>query len=308
MKVAALQQFLRNLGSPFSALGVPQQSLGALAACAEALESFQGLELADLADFLKRAEEARRTGAVPLVDVPEIAPVGEVSRKLGEDAKLAESAEGEEAKELERRINLHRHQLQSKITDLAQQFGISVKCTEVDNWVGLVRGKKLVERLKAAITSPESYGEPAVDQDVNKLVELGDPTLKQLAGVFGVSTKKKGRQGAEDILAAVTQHRPVGKKAASKAPKKEKADQTAVDEMIRSLKEKVEQVKQNPHALSTTDVDDVIAQLRTKFGSKQQQEIALAVTGSKGKNGEDAVIRIRSALASVKQNLDSQNA
>lgn len=302
MKAATLQEFLRKLSAPLGALGVPQSS-AALEACANALEPFKGLELTHLANFLQRAEEARRSEAVPLVEVAKVAPVSALARKLGEDVLAVESAQDGTAQELERQINLHRHQFQAALAELAQQFGITAKCSETPNWVPLVRAKKLVEGLKAQITSPESYQLPAVADAQRQLTELGDPVLKQLAGELGMpAVKVKGAKITEEILAHATTHRPLGAKP-TKAPKAG-PDPT---ELIRVLKEKVELVNQNPHALADAEVDELMERFK-KFPVPQKKAIVEGVTGAKAKDGTDALLRIKSALIGLRQRLDSQNA
>lgn len=303
MKAAMLQEFLRKLSAPLDTLGIPQPSLAALSACADALEPFKKFELAHLADFLHRAEQARQSNSVPVVEVPSVAPVGSLAMKLGEDVQAVESAESGEVEELEKRINLHRHQFQSAIVELATQFGIGVKCSETANWVSLIRAKKLVELLKPLITAPESYREPSVVDGVRRLTELGDPVLKQVAIELGMTAPKvKGGRLVEEILTHATTHRPISDKPV-RAPK----PAPDLTEPIRVLKEHVERVKQDPHALSDAQVDEIVTKFK-EFNLAGKKAIVLEVTGAKAKNADDAVLRIRSALMGVRQHIDSQNA
>jgi hypothetical protein len=305
MKAATLQEFLRKLSAPLDTLGVAQPSLAALGACADALEPFKKFELAHLADVLHRADEAVKSG-LPVVEVPGVAPISTLAMKLGEDVHGVGSVESGEAEELEKRINLHRHQFQSAITELAQQFGITVECSETPNWVGLVRARKLVETLKPLITTPESYREPSVEDGRRRLMELGDPVLKQLAIELGVTIPKgakgKGAPLVEEILAHVTTHRPASDKPV-KAPK------AAPDltEPIRVLKEDIAKVKQDPHALTDEQVEEIMTNFK-KFKLAEMKVIVLEVMGVKVSKADDAVLRIRSALMGVRQQIDSQNA
>jgi hypothetical protein len=237
------------------------------------------------------------------VEVAGVTPVSTLAMKLGEDVHAVGSAESGEVEELEKNINLRRHQFQSAIIELAQQFGIAVKCSETANWVSLVRAKKFVELLKPLITAPESYREPSVVDYIRRLTELGDPVLKQLAIELGMTAPKaKSARLVEEILTHVTTHRPVSDKPV-KAPK----PVPNLDEVIRVFREHVERVKQDPHALSDAQVDELIARFK-KFKVPERKAITLAVTEGKAKDGDDAVLRIRTALMGVRQHIDSQNA
>src|SRR5947199_5802840 len=71
MHTSALQAFLRNLGGPLAAVGVPPRSVADLRSVADALEPFRDIDLEQLSSFLHRADAYRRAGAVPVTaDAP----------------------------------------------------------------------------------------------------------------------------------------------------------------------------------------------------------------------------------------------
>jgi hypothetical protein len=71
------------------------------------------------------------------------------------------------------------------------------------------------------------------------------------------------------------------------------------------LADAVSRAKADPHSVSDEETDDMIAAVR-KMPPKQAQVMSAAITGFPGKSRDDSAIRIRSAIASVKKNLDSQ--
>jgi hypothetical protein len=305
LNVAALQQFLRSLSGPLGAAGVAPHALAPLEQFAAALDPFRPHDLGTLADLLRRADEARRNGFVPLVEVPTVAPLSKTAHELGEQALELATASDERAGELDRDINKHRLELQTALSALAEQFGIAVKCTEVPNWSALVRGRAILQRLKHTVTSAEAYA--GATADVERLLALGDPVLKALAGENGLTTKAKGAKLTDELLLAVTGHtRPGAAKPKASKPKVPAVDPAVVAELVTVFKEKAASVEQNPYAVPDAEVEELVGRLK-QLSAKNQQEVATAVTGKKVKSASDAVLRIRGALLGVRQNLDGQN-
>jgi hypothetical protein len=215
------------------------------------------------------------------------------------------TASDERAGELDRDINKHRHELQTALSALAEQFGIAVKCTEVPNWSALVRGRAVLKRLKQSVTSAEAYA--GATADVERLLALGDPALKVLAGENGLTTTAKGAKLVDELLAAVTGHtRPGAAKAKASKTKAPAVDPAVVAELVTVFKEKAASVEQNPYAVSDAEVEELMGRLQ-KLPVKTQQEVASAVTGTKITKTDGAVRRIRGLLVGVRQKLDGQN-
>jgi hypothetical protein len=305
LTVAALQQFLRSLGAPLGAAGVTPHTLAPLEQCAAALDPFRAHTLDTLTDLLRRADEARRNGTVPLVEVPIVTPLSKTANELGEQALELATASDERAGELERDLNKNRHELQAALSALAEQFGIAVKCTEVPNWSALVRGRAVLKRLKQSVTSAEAYA--GATADVAQLLALGDPVLKALAGENGLTTKAKGAKLADELLLAVTGHaRPGAAKAKASKTKAPAVDPAAVAELVTVFKEKAASAEQNPYAVSDAEVGELMGRLK-KLPAKSQQEVASTVIGKKITKTTDAVLGLRDLLDGVRQKHASQN-
>jgi hypothetical protein len=305
LNVLALQQFLRSIGAPLGAAGVAPSALAPLEQCAAALDPFRAHTLDTLTDLLRRADEARRNGTVPLVEVPTVAPLSKTARELGEQALELATVSDERAGELERDLNKNRHELQTALSALAEQFGIAVKCTEVPNWSALVRGRAVLKRLKQSVTSAEAYA--GVTADVERLLALGDPVLKALAGENALTTKAKGAKLVDELLLAVTGHaRPGAAKAKASKTKAPAVDPAVVAELVTVFKEKAASVEQNPYAVPDAEVEELVGRLK-QLPAKTQQEVASAVTGKKITKTDDAILRIRALLVGVRQKLDSGN-
>jgi len=303
MKAATLQQFLRELAGPLGVLGLPAAAVTPLDACARALEPFRDLDLTTLADFLRRADEARRTGAVPLVEVPALAPLGKLAHSLAEDVLALESARGGDETAVEERVNRQRSELAAALTTLGQKFGLTVTSKETPNWAGLVRARKRLEELKSRVTGPEAYREPAVTEGIQALVALGDPVLKALAVEKGLTgSRGKGEKLAQEIVAHVTGHRPPG----AKAPKPAKPGPDP-SELIRVLKEKVQQVDADPYAVSDAEVDELMGRYKA-FKLPEKKQIVREVLGVNPRDGNDGLLRLKTALIGVRERIESQKA
>lgn len=305
MRAANLQEFLRKLAGPFGAIGLPGSTTAALESCAAALEPFRDLELDRLADFLRRADEARRAGTVPLAEVPAVAPVCSLARQLSEDMLVLEAADGPAA-DLEARVNRLRHDLQHALVELARSFGIVLKCSEVPHWPAILRGRRLVAELRAKVTGPESYHDPVVTAFLARLTDLGDAVLKSLAAELGLPVpKSKGAKLAEDLIAGVTGHRPPG--AAPARGGRKAATGPDPNELIRVLKERLARVQADPYAVSDAEAEELMARYKA-LKLEDKKRVVSEVLGVNVRSGEDGLLRLKSALIGLRLRLQSQKA
>jgi hypothetical protein len=142
---------------------------------------------------------------------------------------------------------------------------------------------------------------------VARLLALGAPVLKALAGENNLTTKAKGAKLADELLLAVTGHaRPRAAKPRASKSKAPAVDPAAVAELVTVFKEKAASVEQNPYAVSDAEVEELVGKLK-QLPAKTQQEVASTVTGKKITKTDDAVLRLRGLLVGVRQKLDSQN-
>ena len=310
MTGSALQEFLRSLGAPLAAVGVAPKSLADLRAAADALEPFKGLDLEQLADFLRRADESRRSGAVPLIEVAGVESVRTAARDLSESVGSLGTADGRAAEE---RIEQGRRELERAVSQLAGQFGAAVKFTADRKWLPSLRAKAesqrvagALRRLAARITAPESYSDEGVKAEVEALSGTDAKALKAATTELGVAGTGKGRKLVESVLARMTGFENKPPKAPRKAAKP-KADAAQVEEMSRTIRELAERAGQSPGAVTAAEVDPLIERLKAEFTAAQQKEIARAALGVSVRGGEEAIVRIRGRLLGAQEILDSQD-
>src|SRR5262249_49432815 len=150
MKVSSLREFLRSLGATLATVGVMPKSLTDLGSVSDALEPFADLDVEQLADFLRRAEEYRRAGTVPLVaEAPGVEEIGAHARQLDEVVAGYETAGPDQAAEVENRIARHRDELQQSLTQLASRFGSKVTFKLDAKWLNQLRARAEANRASA---------------------------------------------------------------------------------------------------------------------------------------------------------------
>lgn len=310
MTGSALQEFLRSLGAPLAAVGVAPKSLADLRAAADALEPFHGLDLEQLAGFLRRADEYRRSGAVPLIEVAGVEAVRTAARDLSEAVQSLGTADGQAAEE---RIEQGRRELERAVGQLAGQFGAAVKFTADRKWLPAIRAKAEAQRVAAAlrrlaarISSPEAYSDEGVKAEVEALAGSDARAIKAAATDLGVTATGKGTKLVESVLAKLTGVENKPPKAPRKAAKP-KADAAQVEEMSRTVRELAERAAQSPGAVTAAEVDPLIERLKADFTATQQKEVARAALGVSARGGEEAIVRIRGRLLGAKEILDSQD-
>jgi hypothetical protein len=311
MKASALQEFLRSLGGSLSAVGVPPKPLDDLRSIASALEPFKDLSLEQFTDFLKRAAEFRHNGDVPVVAVPGLDDAMTSTRQLSEAVRSLSTADDSTAAEVELKVTQGKRDLQTALGKIAGEFGIGVKFTDDKKWLPGLRSKGAVSRVAEAIrhlmpqiTGPESYQSEAVRSAITDLASTEAKVLKAVATELGVSGTGKGSKFVESLLARLT---GIDGKPAKGG--KKKADEPASDEQViavtNTLQEMVDRAK-DPHAVSDSEIDVILARVSKEFSGAQQKAIAKEVTGKGGKTPQEAIDRLRADLTAVKRLLESQ--
>jgi hypothetical protein len=310
MRASALQEFLRSLGGPLAAVGVVPKSVADLRAAADALEPFRELDLEQLADFLRRADEFRRSGAVPLADAAGVDGIRAAARRVAEGLLALPAAEPAAARDLDGQITRAKQEFQEAVATLAGSFGSKVKFTDDKKWLPGLREQAAARhaadtfrRLATRITSAEAYREPTVQAEIEQLAAAGDKALKAAAQELGASGTGKGRKLVEAVLARLTGFKDAPARAAR--TKKPAADPARVAEVTRTLQEMAERAK-DPAAVPDPEVDATIDRLKAEFSATELKAIAKDVAGVSVRGGADALLEIRAKLTETKRILESQ--
>jgi len=310
MRASALQEFLRSLGGPLAAVGVPPKSAADLRAAADALEPFRDLDLDRLADFLRRADEFRRAGAVPVADAAGADAIRAAARRVAEGLLALPAADPAAVRDLEARIARAKQEFQEAVAALAGSFGSKVKFTDDRKWLpGLReqaaarRAADALRRLLPRITSAEAYRDPAVQAEIDQLAAAGDKALKAAARELGAAGTGKGRKFVESVLAGLTGFAAAPAKAARKG--RPAADPARVAEVVRELRATAERAK-DPAAVPDAEVDATIDRLKAEFSAAELKAIAKEVAGVAVRGGADALLEIRAKLTETRRILESQ--
>lgn len=313
MKASALQEFLRNLGGPLAAVGVPPKSLDEIRSAALSLEPFRDLELEQLADFLRRAAEYRQTGAVPAIAVSGLDQTTTAARSLSEAVEALSAGESDAAGQIQERIAESQRDLRSALDSLARQFGLTVKFGEDKKWLTTLKTKaeasRAVEsyrRLVSQISEPSSYQSEAVVSGLETLAAADAKVLKAAAVELGVSGTGTGKKFVESVLVKLTGIDNKPPRAAKKSkPVEPVASDEQIEAMTRTLQEMVARSK-DPRAVPDAEIDVILSRVSSEFSTDQQKAITKRVTGNGGRSAKDAVDRLRADLTAVKRLLESQ--
>jgi hypothetical protein len=310
MRTSALQEFLRSLGGPLAAVGVAPRSVTDLHAAADALEPFRELDLDQLADFLRRADEFRRSGAVPVADAAGVDGIRTAARRVAEGLLALPAAEPAAARDLDGQITRAKAEFQEAVATLAGSFGSNVKFTDDKKWLPALREQAAARqaadafrRLLPRITSAEVYRDPAIHAEIEQLAAAGDPALKAAAQELGAAAGGKGRKLVELILVKLTGFKDAPAKAAR--TRKQAADPARLAEVTRTLTDMAERAK-DPAAVPDAEVDATIDRLKAEFSAAELKVIAKDVTGVNVRGGADALLEIRAKLTETKRILESQ--
>ena len=313
MNTAALQVFLRSLGNPLAAVGVPPKSLDDLRTVAHAFEPFNDLDLAQLADFLKRAGEFRRTGEVPVVSVPGLDDATNTARQLGEAVQSLSAADTAAAGEIEGRVAASKRDLQTALGAIAGAFGITAKFTDDKKWLPNLRAKGAVaraveafRRLAPQIAGPESYQSEAVKYAIDDLAATDAKILKAAATELGTPGSGSGKKFVESVLVKLTGIDTKPPRTAKKPkPEEPVASDEQVESMVKTLEEMVVRAK-DPNAVPDSEIDGILAHVSGEFSTDQQKAIARRVTGQGGRSAQNASDNLRADLTAVKRLVESQ--
>ena len=313
MKASALQEFLRSLGGSLGAVGIPARSLDGLRAIEQLFTPFADLDLEQAADFLKRAAEYRGSGEVSTVSVAGIAEVTQSARQLGESVLTLGTADGATAAEAEAHFLTERQALQTAMSTLAKQFGLSATFKETKNWLQELRGAtaianvtESVRQLQSQITSAESYQSDPVKAEVERLAATDTKVLKAAAAQLNITGTGTGKKFVESVLAKLT---GIDIKPPKPAKKPKAPEPTATDEqveaMVANLQAMVEKAK-DPDAVPDAEIEAILNRVGKEFSTAQQKDIAKRVTGKSGASSKGAIDNLRIDLTAVKRALESQ--
>jgi hypothetical protein len=313
MNVAALQEFLRSLGSSLAWFGIPPKTVDDLRAAVKALEPFKELDLEQLADFLRRAAEYRDTGAVPALSVPGLEQVTTSARTLSETVHMLRAGNDDAAARVEGQLAQGQRDLRAAIASFAEQFGITARLAENKKWLPELRAKsartravEIFRKLASQISEPASYQSEAIKSAIEDLAATDSKSLKAAAVDLGLPGTGSGRKLVESVLVRLTGIDSKPPKAPKIAkPEEPHASEEQVEAISRTLQEMVARAK-DPSAVPDTEIDAILSRASSEFSTEQLKSIARRVTGNGGRSAKDAIDRLRADLTAVKRLLVSQ--